>query len=340
MTTDTKKESAPQDAPPVVAAGDGGKPRRLRAQGGTNAKRRPLFLIVILVIIATASYFIYTSIKNMGVVFSIDGRNYTRSQVDQLTQYPVKVAHMSKDTAAKNTFEALKEVRVAEKLGYVPPQNQINDQKNTIYKNLQLTPDKASKYQDWFNLIAEKNAIDANADSDTTPGYAGYSYVFYYGQHIQSIPDYPVSGLNDPKLIAQDRQFARSKADYYHKLLQQNRISPKDALSQAAADMQTRGHNVANTNYNVAFSSDPGQNWANAVLLPSIVNYISAQTKTGLSDIQTGQALNAPSASNGKKVDMYYYFVYLTAAPNHRSVSSRQFEQALASLPASYRGYK
>jgi|GEM_PF-5708292 len=308
-----------------------------------SRKSYALVGLIILIVLIGGGLFYFIRHKNQSsfstnknIVFSIDGQNYSKQDVQKLIAYPLS-QHVSENMAAKEAFTNLKEIKAAQKIRYVPSTSAINAQKNLVYTAVKATSAQQSQYSNWFTLVATRNAIDASINSLNTIGYAGYSYVFFFGQHIQSSPDYTPTGLNNPKLIAQDKAYAQQQANYYHQQLQDNKMSLADALTKSGASMQLRGHSVGNPNYNANFTTD--ENLKVAVYLPSIVQYITSTNKTGLSDVKIGQAPNAPLKSHGKNVNMYYYFVDLTTAPQNTPVSTAQFNQTLNKLPAEFRGF-
>jgi hypothetical protein len=308
--------------------------------------RKPyaLAIFVIIVVLAGGGLFylvnhkakngLFASDKN--IVFSIDSKNYYKSNVQKLIAYP-KSQHVSQNTAAREAFDALKEIKAAQNLGYAPSSGQVNTQKTQIYAIVKPSSAQQTLYSDWFTLLATKSAIDESVNSLNTVGYAGYSYVFYFGQHLESSPDYIPSGLNNPGLVAQDKAYARQQANYYHQQVQDNKMSLADALTKSGAAMQSRGNNVGNPNFSASFTTE--ENLKTTVIMPDIVQYITSTDKTGLSDVKIGKAANAPIKSGGKNVNMYYYFVDLTTVPITKTISAQQFNQELTKLLAQYRGF-
>lgn len=307
-------------------------------------KPQALIIFVLLVVLVAGSFFVLKYgigqnnpfSRNKNIIFVIDGKNYTKADIEKLISYPVS-RHTPKNVAAKEAFDALKAAKAAQNLGYTPSNSEVKAQKDLIYSALKISATQQSQYNDWFTLMATQSAINVFVNAPTPLGYAGYSYVFFFGQHLQSAPDYKPSGLNDPKLVAQDQAYAKQKADYYHQQLQDNTMTPAEALSKSIVDMQSRGHGVSNPNFSAGFTGEQSLN--TAVYMSDIISYITGQGKTGLSDVKTGKALTAPTKSHGKSIDMYYYFVDLTAVPASKAISPAQFNQALGKLTAQYRGF-
>jgi uncharacterized protein YxeA len=306
-----------------------------------KAKKISTILLTVLIVclIIGLAYQLLKSLNNVkaDTVFVINGKDYSKSEVQQLTLYPVKVVGYSQNQAAQEVFTAEKDITAAQKLGYIPPQNAITIQKNKIYHTLKLNSKEKSQYDSWFTLLATQDAVDTFVMSRVPLGYAGYSYVFFFGQHLQSVPGYSISGFNNPKLIAQDQAYAKQKANFYHQELQDNKISLNQALQQSIRDMQTRGHGPNNPNFSTNFTTLAEQNWASAVYFPDIVNYITTLRSTGLSAVQVGKA---STGSKGNEVDMYYYFVNLSAVPTARTISYQEFNKTLSSLKTTYIGYQ
>jgi len=309
----------------------------IRIKSGNTPKL--ILAIVVIGLVGGGAYYAYNRVnQSRKAVFSIDGKNYSAAEVQNLTEYPVSVGETD-DQAARDAFNALKEVKAAGKLGYRPSSTDINTQKQGIVANLKVPKAVAKAHDDWFTLSATVAAIDDSVNATTPAGYSGYSYIFFFGQHLQAIPDYPISGFNDPKLIAQDKAYAKERADHYHDQLTKGSIEPADALTTSITDMRSRGKGPNNSTYSVRFASGQGASWSNSVYLQPVIQYITTLHSTGVSPVQIGKAPDK-SGPNAKQVDMYYYFVDLDSAPKGQPITSQALKKELSSLPAKYRGIK
>ncbi len=297
------------------------------------------FLLILFVVLILISYLAHHSSNTNTAVFTIDGRNYSKSEVLKLIKYP-PVLGLSNDALARDAYTALKEIRTAKKLGYEPSQSDINDQKDKLDVYQKLTDSQKATYNDWFTLTATQYAVHANISTGSPFGYAGYSYVFYFGQHSVPILDFTVPDLNNATLIAQDKGYAKQKADFYYDQLKNNKMSPKQALDLSGKDMQSKVQGITNPNYSKDFTALSHMDWGSQVYLLPVATYISSLNKTGLSDMKTG-ALNIQiDKSNYKKIVSYYYFVFLTAVPTTKSIDSHDFYIAYKAMPSTYRGFK
>ena len=300
-----------------------------------KSKKTPVFLsisfLAVLILVFVGIYFLSKGgsfTKDRGrVVFTIENENFYENELRDIVRYPVEKSGISEEGAFLSAFEAYKVIVVAKRAGITPAQQEV-ESLLTSYPSEEVRNDPAyeEKYKPWFRLLSERDAVYNYIDADTITGYTGYAFVFYFGQHIEYGDDYKPEGLNDPALIAQDRAYAKEKADYYYSQVKEGKISPEKADSEIKAD--TKLNNIVKVKN--PFGKQEGSSWEDDVFYLSVKNYVSNAKNTGLSELFVGQGYPGPTISpNDSTVDLYYYFVILDEKPQNRTLSSTEFNKML-----------
>ncbi len=304
------------------------------------SKRSLLYLAGFTVVIAVIIGMVLFNGDRFGksgnpVIFSIDGKKYHESEVNELVKYPVEARGTNKNESAKLLFELLKKIYVAEQLGIKPSDEEIATYQKEIPDNAQ---DSAHNKESWLNLIAKAAVVDDYIGITTAPGYKGYAFDFYFGQHLQYGPAYRPDGLNDPKLVEQDKNYAKEKADFYHQQLKDNKIKPDEVLKQILSDPRLGNSIKSTSNHSTRFGEKTNVNWHTQIFYKPITSFITSHKQQSLLDVQTGKALVGTDAK-AESVDMYYYFVLLEDVPKSQPVAKEEFDKQTQNLKAEYKGY-
>lgn len=271
-----------------------------------------------------------SSVENLpeGVAFRIGDKSYTYSEVEDIIRYPVDKGGKSKADASKEAFDMLLNQEAATKLNINMSDEVIEPRQTEVKEAIMLSGSDPESYKTWVDLVARDNALKGLIGDKFGQGVAGYSYVFYFGQHQQYDPDFKVSGADDPKIIEEDRLKAKERADYYYNLAKSD-IDKKVLLDRALKE-EPREMIV----YSKEFNSDLSGDWQSDVYYEPIVKDIMASKDKGLSDLKVGQAKN--TSSNEMK-DMYFYFYFLDSLSSS-SVTEEEFNLARDSVSTIYRG--
>jgi hypothetical protein len=246
-------------------------------------------LIIIASILLGGVFLLTKSNLTKAYVFSVDGKSYTKEEVNEITEFPTRTQSVSREDAAREAFEALKKIAAAKQMGIELDQKSINNQKNIFLQEVDLEagPDGklGNQYDTWFDIFTKVSLIDKILNSNTPLGYKGYSFYFYFGQHIQYGPDYKPPGLNDPKLIKSDKDYAKNKAQEYNKKIINGQITPQELLKTLNKDKRFGpfGHK------SLKFGNNPEVVWYEQGLDEPIIKTILNQKKTGASERQTGR---------------------------------------------------
>lgn len=301
------------------------------------SKKTAIVAVVVLFLAVTAvvGLLIYNkeqsnSSVNASAVFTIDGKNYSPEEVEKIITYPVNKMAMSKNDATKLAYDNLVQIRAAEVNKVMPPSDFVDRYKKDANNALKTDTLSSEDVATWANLVGTVDAINASLKQASPAGIAGYSYVFYFGQHQQFDRDNKVAGAGDQSLIKADRSAADKKAKEYHRMLKNKEISNKDLLDRILKDTPS---NIFW--YSTQFNSSNAEPWDTKVYFAPIVDYIKGQTATGVSELKTGQAA---STVTGNNEDMYFYFVDMTSVPG-ATMSSENFAKKVQELPQNYKGF-
>lgn len=302
-----------------------------------NSKRKIIGMGVILLSLAIFSAFVLVFYRSndSNYVFIIDGKRYSKAEVEKLTEYPVGVEKKNQSSASEDLYELLYTLKAAEDLNINFSTQKVNPVKQQIIKDLGVDKTTQDKYSEWFTLLAKYKVVMQGA-SDVE--VEGYMYDFYFGHHIEHGPNYRPDNLGDRRLIGQDKKYAKDRAEYYKNALTNKTITPEVALKEVQQDPKLNQGGGLESSKTRQFKSAEGSGWKEQLFNDedriNIIERIEEANKP--SDIVTGKVLASPSAKN--KEDMSYYFVYLTTASN-AEVKSGDLSKALKDVKASYKGY-
>ena len=115
-------------------------------------------------------------------------------------------------------------------------------------------------------------------------------------------------------------------------------MSADQVLAAVKADPRLWSQNQPNSNLSARFGQEPSKNWRTQVFYGDIVDYISQQKSSGLSDIKTGKTgikINPTKAED--YAETYYYFVLLEKTGS--TVIKAEFNSNLNNLKAHYYGW-
>jgi hypothetical protein len=311
-----------------------------KKQGNINSKK--IVLLITLVALLGVGSILYSmlhsksNIKN--IAFTINGTNYTKTQVDAAIVYPVSLGSNNKQ-AAQTLFDIYKDRTVAALHNLVPSTSNIADAKNELSHSF-TSNDTTPVAQSWINLIAYDNALKTAIVNGTIAGAAqGYDFNFWFNQHEDYGPANTavIQGNGDQTLIASDRAYALKSATNYRNMLLNKEISPNQLINDINSDTKLNQGFVVNSNNSVQFGNSTNTSWQNQVGISQIINFINKQTSTGITKIQTGTLSVPKSFKNSGQADSYYYFVQLTKLPSP-PINMTQFNNSLKSLDTKYYG--
>ncbi|HUA13213.1 MAG TPA: hypothetical protein VL989_01805 [Candidatus Sulfotelmatobacter sp.] len=289
-----------------------------------------LVVIFVIIILAAAAYFIFYN-PNKDVVFEINGKKYTQSQVDSIISYAYNRHFGTKEALSQDAYNYLRTETAAKQLDIMPSPQALNSYLKANYPSAPLNQ--------WNVLVSNDRLIDNSIINNTFGEYAGYSYVFWFGQHIAYGPLYTPPDLGNKTLIAQNQSYASSQASTYYKELKDGTISPAQALTniQSDANLDLYPNGSASSSPSTYFSNSGGVSWADKVSYLDIINYIKSQHTLGLSTIKTGYIRDASTGT--VKSPGFYYIVLLQKVSNSKLQSPNDFQSYVDSINAKYYGW-
>ncbi len=303
---------------------------------GPKVSKKWLGSILLIIVIGVAAIMVVDKNKD-NTVFTIDGKSYSNQQVSDLTAFP-RSAGLAPEDAARQAFELLRSVKAAEKSGVKPDPKLFESAKKELLTALKLQNSKDKNSLAWVDLQAQVNAIEQYIGDTVVPGYKGYAFDFYFGQHIQHGPDSKITGLNDPELIRQDKEYAKKQADFYYQGIKGKTMSPEQALRLIYSDPKLTKLPGGGGTTSKKFGSSNTLDWETEVRNKSAIDYIKSQTQPGLSDVKTGRAAASINQEEKDYPEIYYYFVQLDAIPEVKAVSQADFAKAKDQINAKYKG--
>ncbi len=277
-----------------------------------------------------------TNSRSSAVVFVIDGKEYYKDEILKIAQYPMERISQSEESTVQEIFQLQKKIVNAEKLGVNPSEADINDEMSQVLTDdIKKSEGYKDEYRAWFDLVARANAVDRYVNQQYAPGYEGYALVFYFGQRIDYGDDYKPEGLNDPALIAQDKAYAKDKAEYYHAQVKDGKMSAAEVSDVIKADPK-----LANQFYTVEnpFKSSQEGDWTQKIGYSDVVDAVVSQETTGVSELKIGGGyVGGNFADETQKKEMFYYFTALEKVPSTKVVSQADFDTSLVSLNSEFK---
>jgi hypothetical protein len=303
-----------------------------------HKKLKGLIIIVLSLVILIILGFIASSIyknKTNPVIFSIDGTSYRYNEIHPQTVFPVQTLKISQDQAYKTLFNEYKTIVASEKAGYVPSTQEIYTQK-AILGYTYIKDDNAPLFNNWALINAKYNAINNILNKDTAGVNQGYTFIFWFGNHMQEALNGNNSNIN-PALASADKAYALSQANIYLSKLKANQISPSDAIKAIQADPRLTFTN--GDNYSVNYKNTPNIPWTSQVIYPEVINTIKNQKTIGYSGILQGHTSVSISPPNPPDIqNTFVYFVKTELAGNVPGSFKSKFNNSLNSLKSKYYG--
>jgi len=330
MSKDDKKITTT----PVVLSDK--KPKPLADNGKLPKRIKLPFIGLSVILLAVAGWGLVEQKRQDSVVFTIEGKNYTKQSIADDIAYPVN-SGVPENEAAATLYQYKKRQIVAQETKFEPTSQEIADAKKELFAQ---ASDK-ERNSKWANIVAYDTALSKKLPSSTTlDAVKGYVFVFYFGQLMQTGNDYSPANAGNTQLIAQDKAYAKQQADMYYKKLQDKSISPDELLAQINADPKLNFFNKPNNS--LSMKLDPAEPISERSELPAdINNYVIEDAPIGIGDVQIGRTYEIKdykNPQNRKAIETYYYFTDIENKGN--AAQAAQFNAILASLSATYKGYK
>jgi hypothetical protein len=283
-----------------------------------------LFIILALVGIAVAAYFVYNYYNNRGN--TLNNKKVFEAAQKSFNEFPgvSKLIPTDRDKLKK---EIEPQYLAGYVTGFGPNENEIKQAKATIGDQANYESIKAYIER----IINGKLALAKSAGY-----YQGYVYNYWYGNTIiNKFPNEEIKDWGNNSVLESDKQYAKSKAENDRTRLKENKISPK-ALSienNADARLALRDQDNGSGYFQTSLSDgtdlfsklgfkepNPGQSESFNDLLKSV-------SKLGVTDI--GNIVADPGEpKSGKKREVGYVMAYIELLLKGES-SIKFYEQQL-----------
>lgn len=324
---ETVTEQKPVEARPILGVDTSGQ--GLKAPKFKHFSR-PTRLIALVMIIAAIAAGAFLLVQKLGLtknyVFKVNGKTYNQSEADVYIKPIMEATEKSQSEATQLLYDTLITIELAKLLDESPSQELIDAEFNKIPGVLS----QSQEIQAWLKLASTKLVIDKKFNEFRLSGtvFSGYSYIFRFGENIESGPEYKSPGFGDKALIERDREYAKSKAEEYHRKLVDKEITPHTALTEIQADPRLGYMNTAGSNRSANFGLD-GIPLIRTVYHKTVVDYIKSQKSHGISPVQTGKtALVEEPTGDADYAETYYYFVYMENVGKTAEEFTKSIEEA------------
>lgn len=287
-------------------------------------------------------FFVRGDSATNNVAFSIDGKDYSKQEINMLIEFPVLVG-TSKEDAAKQAFDMYKKQAAAQKTGIVIEQTAIEAERKELYPNYSDDLDENTK--NWMNLVSYDSAL--NKLSNQTSVYTdatGYIYIFWFGKNIVYDPIGTNPDYGNDDAIAKDREYADSRAKYYYNQIESGSMSADKALEEIKSDPKLGLTDGNSDNISIKFDSISSNLAPNSKLLyvpQDILNQvIKVSSNQGLDSIRTATISNQediPEGSQAQNPEVLYYFIYIDK-PATKSFDMNQYSSNLETINTQYWG--
>lgn len=323
-----KKEPVSKDRDPFrLDDGSGDKEGAVQKTKNKNKNRSRLFvyvalLAVVLLIIAGFLFINFSGEEDdlaQEVVFSIEDVEYTRRDIEGYIQGVMRNNNFLTDEDAIEIIKTTLVYHKAAKEYGVMPDNDLVEAKMS---ELSIPNTIASDEDSWEVLHVEYLVlVDMFEQKRLTEAKEGYAFVYFFASRVNQFGDQPVpespspvEGENDPGLIEQDREYARSVAEEHRRKLLEESMSPEEVYAEIMQDERLHEPHEAIPSEDDALTTRFGQggddDWREEVGLASLIGFIESYDEVFKpSDIQV--RANTFFESD-ETYDAYYYFVYLT----------------------------
>lgn len=312
-------------------------------EGFLTRRKMAVLLSGILILITTgiAGYLLINqqSSKNAeydlekgALVFTIDDKGYYESEIKPMVGYITDSFKKDNKEALDSLVDLYKYKAVAGKLGFSPSQEAIDSQKEVLIKNTYMNDVDKKGFGEWINLVAFKEAIAVNfsmqsADDDNS--FKGYSFIFWFGNRIARSDDYiPPGGYDNLELLNSDKEYAKQKAEYYHKQLTDKKMTLDEVLEAVSSDPKIGLLYTTDKPLSKKFGYNIASLWQDQVGYEDVSSFIKSHPQKGLSAIQTGKIDSSLSGESSDMIDAFYYFVDIDG----ENVSKGTFDATLNSL--------
>lgn len=286
---------------------------------------RKTYLIIFptLIIALIISFVLLVIPKKSQTAFVIDGKSYSKKQIEGMLEYSSKYGKTNIDSA-KEIFNMYRTQQASMATGVEPSSEDIKNTKAEL--NLPQKNDKFS--QAYIDLYVYNKALENSYLNYSYDKTSGYSFVFDFSE-----------GMKEDNSVGPDyknnKAYAKQKAYYYYDQLKSKKITPDELLSKIQKD-----NRIGRLPLSIHFGPNQDGDLMSQLFNPDIYNYVINQKKPGLSKVMVAQVQNSTSKTNPKYREAYYYFVQLDTAGAHIKDPQQTIKATINTQKVTYYGVR
>jgi hypothetical protein len=285
---------------------------------------------VVMALVVTALGVIIVNRYASPTAFVIGNKKYAKSSIQAMAGYASHQNGSTVSQEAKTIFAMYEQKAAAQNVGIVPNSDELKATQQ-VFGITNTSPPGAKEY---MQLVIFNQALPRAYERYKSGSYSGVYFMFDFSTFIHPAPvgEIPLPKYGDQKEIAKDNKYALEVANTAYENYKKN-SSDLTVLAKSITGDKTVGF-VGTV---VSFSPENGA-LVTQVPVSGIYNYITAQTKAGLSSIRTGQVATTHTPRPHDYADGYYYFVDLKAAGKIINDPAGLIKQAISKLKVKYYG--
>lgn len=276
---------------------------RVKSQKINIGRNKTFILIGVTILIILVLSIIYMNKQvDESVALIVDGKKYSKLEVERYINYG-RDNGLDREQAISGATETIKFLAAANSLNITVDPSKVEQRYNELKK-----AHSKSDYDNYLRLLAQKQLITESMEQ--AEAQKGYYYEFYYGQHIQTGPGDITTGVGDKNLIQKDKDYAKQKAEYFLKLLKNQKVPAGTVYNMIQQEKQKDLNNASVYKNTKSFGNNPAKTWQDELQNQDIV-FAIYKTKD-ISDLSVRESsINIGPAS--PKTDVAYYIIAKTS---------------------------
>lgn len=293
----------------------------------------PAIIIGIVVVIAVIAGAIWLWWRFVQPAFTIGDKNYSKTQYNKMMAAANKNG-VGKAEATARYIEIEKQRIAAEQLKITPTQTQTQTAQTNLY------PKQDPKtYDVWQQELVFQASLTPAINFAKTGGYNGYIFYFPFSRLQEPASGAyrgNLEGFRNPVKVAEDRDYAKTKADEYYKKIKDG-YSQQEATKEIRNDARLKFAGSGNPTGAFEITTTNNTNIQNnsvgisQIISDIPVNGLNGENSIGLSQILTGKVVLF-DLTNKPKVDAYFYFYDIDSFSNANTQIQAQFDELVKNM--------
>lgn len=308
-----------EQKPPEVDMPVPASPKKAGLRSKLHLTRKGVLVGVILLCLVAAGVGAYylknrnsspnISTDSQEYIIKVNGKTYAKDGLSYLIRPVMESRKVSEDEAIDLIYKTLVTIEIGKSLAVEPSEDAVTAEVKKTPGTDNLTGFDLS----WIRTIAKSNIVERTLETLKVngTGFKGYSYIFRFSQNqvLSPVSTDNSPGYGNKELIEQDKQYAKSKADEYHKKLADKTITPDKALEEIKNDPRLGFMNAPGANESIHYGLT-AKSLIQDVYFETVLSFIQDSKVPGLTDMQIGKTAIKPEPQNDADyAETYYYFV-------------------------------